>query len=102
MTPEELRIESRDDFQRVLLETLKLAHSLAARVPDFPLFSRIASELEAMATWTQDGRIPTAAERESIDVGLLAAREFESSSNREVGNLRDRLYALNAHFDHLK
>jgi hypothetical protein len=43
-----------------------------------------------MKKWTENGREPSKNERKSIDVGLIAAREFENAKG-ELAVLVDKL-----------
>ncbi|MGA9485093.1 MAG: hypothetical protein WBV48_24450, partial [Candidatus Acidiferrales bacterium] len=44
------------------------------------------------------GRTPTEGERRSIDVGLVAAREFDGAKG-ELNNLAEKLFSLNNYFE---
>jgi len=96
-----IRIRSREDFQRVLADALTLAKQLGAKLPNFPPFQNVIRQLEAMLRWTANDRIPTAEERNSIDVALVAVRELEGDPDREVQNLSNYLFELNTYFDSL-
>jgi hypothetical protein len=51
-----------------------------------------------MKKWTEKGREPSKSERNSVDIGLIAAREFENAKG-ELAALVDKLYSLNNYFE---
>jgi hypothetical protein len=99
--PTEIRIDSLRDFRKILVETIRLVQRLEAESPGFPVYENIIRQLEAMSKWTEDDRMPTLEERNSIDVGLVAVRELEADPDPQVQDLCNRLYQLNSFFDDL-
>src|SRR5581483_12082513 len=91
-------IRSRSEFQKVLSEAIELLRSLSKETPGFPPYENIARQLDAMSQRTSGGRVPSAEERSSIDVGLVAARELDAYPDSKIQDLAQRLYELNAFF----
>ncbi|MBN2518595.1 MAG: hypothetical protein JXB14_07120 [Candidatus Altiarchaeota archaeon] len=92
-------INSREDFHRVLGETISIVQQFNSETPGFPPFVEILRELELMAGWTKNGRTPTKKERESIYVGLIAVRELDTDPDPGIQDLCNRLHELNAYFE---
>lgn len=91
-------INSRADYHRVLSEALDVTRRILAKQPNYAVMRRIHTELNAMKKWTENDREPSKSERESVDVGLIAAREFENTKG-ELTVLADKLYCLNNYFE---
>jgi hypothetical protein len=92
-------INSRADYHRVLNEVTLFVWTLE-RNPHgttHPI-QRIRKELGAMKRWTENGRVPTDAERHSIDVGLIAVREFDGATGK-LAEFAQKLSALNNYFE---
>ena len=49
--------------------------------------------------WTANGRVPPQDERESISIGLLAARELENTGDPQIDDLHDKLESLHNYFE---
>jgi hypothetical protein len=91
-------IDSRADYHRVLREAADIARRILARHAGDSTMQRIAKELDSMRQWTEGGRNPSASERTSIDVGLIAVRELAEATG-EVAELADKLSSLNNYFE---
>jgi hypothetical protein len=91
-------IDSRADYHRVLREAADIARRILAQSPGYSVMQRIDKELDAMNRWTEGGRDPSASERTSIDVGLIAVRELEGATG-EAAELADKLSPLNNYFE---
>lgn len=91
-------IHSRVDYERILGEATELVKGFLTKSPDYEVMQRIARELEAMKRWSEGGREPTEGERESIDIGLLAVREF-ADGPEELAELSEKLFELNNYFE---
>ena len=91
-------INSRADYHRVLSEALDVTQRILAKRPNYPVMQRIHTELDAMRKWTENDRKPSTGERKSVDVGLIAAREFANAKG-ELAVLADKLYCLNNYFE---
>lgn len=91
-------INSRADFRRVLGDATAIARRILTKTPDHAVMQRIGKQLDAMKRWTEDGRKPTDNERRNIDVGVVAAREFDAATG-EIGELATKLFALNNYFE---
>jgi hypothetical protein len=92
-------IDSRKDFERVLKVALSTAKKLLAASRQADTLRPVEAQLEAMQRWSAHGRVPTDDERESIDVGLIAARELENSGDPTVDRFREELQWLNNYFE---
>ena len=91
-------INSSAAFHRLLGESIEVVQRLLSKTPGDELMQLIFEELNAMRRWSTNGRVPTDDERGSIDVGLLAARDF-SDAQGEKGELVQMLFALNNYFE---
>ena len=91
-------IDSRIDYQRVLREAMDIVRGILARTPENGTMQHIDKELDAMRRWTENGREPSHTERSRIDVGLVAVRELSEAAG-EVGDLAEKLSALNNYFE---
>lgn len=89
------KINSRADFQALLEKATKEGKSLFAKRPGDATIDSIVRQLEAVAVWTADGRIPTKEERKSIDMALRASRELEGDS--EAYNWTRDIYELDSY-----
>ena len=91
-------INSRRDYHRVLSEALDIAQRILAKQPNYAVMQRIHTELEGMKKSTENSGEPSKSERKNVDVGLIAAREFENAKG-ELAALADKLYCLNNYFE---
>ena len=91
-------INSRADCHRVLSEASDITQRILAKQPNYAVMQRIHTELNAMKKWTEKGREPSKSELKIVDVGLIAAREFENAKG-ELAVLVDELYCLNNYFE---
>ncbi|MGA7855339.1 MAG: hypothetical protein WCA15_18610 [Candidatus Acidiferrales bacterium] len=91
-------INSRVDFHRVLHEASIIARGILTRTPQDATIQRILKQLDAMDRWSANSRTPTEGERRSVDVGLIAAREFDGAKG-ELNDLAEKLFALNNYFE---
>ena len=91
-------INSRTDCHRVLSEALEITQGILVKQPNYAVIQRIHKELDAMKKWIENCREPSTSERKSVDVGLIAAREFENAKG-ELAVLVDKLYCLNNYFE---
>jgi hypothetical protein len=92
-------LNSREDFFRVLSDTITFSKKLRSRSPKDETLEAIDRQLQAMLRWSAGGRTPLPDERRSIDVGLVAVRELEDSQDVEVVDYAERLQELNNYFD---
>lgn len=91
-------INSRADYHRVLGEAMDIVRSMLGRTPGYGVMLHVETELEAMKQWSEGEREPSEEERGSIDVGLIAAREFDGATGA-VHDLANKLFALNNYFE---
>ncbi|PCC71553.1 protein of unknown function [Nannocystis exedens] len=87
-----MRIVSRDAFAQVLAEAR--ARTQALDPSQWPLLRRIADQLELMARATARGRVPHEEDRARVDVGLIAAREFEQTDPEYADQLQELEYTF--------
>jgi hypothetical protein len=90
-------INSRADFQAVLDQAIADGKALLAQRPGDETIDVIVRQLEAVKTWSANGRTPTKEERESIDMGVRASRELEGDDEAYVWTRA--LYALDAYIE---
>ena len=89
-------LNSRADFLSMLNGALREGSGFLAKDPGDDTIVSILRQLEALTTWTANGREPTRAERRSVDFGLRASREFDD--DREKYRWTRSLYALHNYF----
>jgi|SRR5579864_4055820 len=94
-------IGSRDEFHRVLSETLRSAKQLAAETPEFGPYISIANQFAAISKWTSGGGVPTRSERESLNLGIIAVRELEDNLEPAIQTFCYRIYAICDYLDRL-
>jgi hypothetical protein len=70
-------IKTRGEFEAELKEAIYQADQHLAKAPHYAPMQVVRRQLEAMQKWTQGGRTPTPDERAKIQIGLIAAREFD-------------------------
>jgi hypothetical protein len=92
-------IDSRADFYRVLQEARAITRRMLQARPDNQPIEVIDTQLDAMERWTANGRDPAKAERDTINIGLVAVRELSEVDAAIVKTLVAKLYALNNYFD---
>jgi hypothetical protein len=94
----QLPLRTRQDFFDVLAETEKDAARFARKTPGYPPFGGILRQLRTMQGATANGRTPSADERDSISIGLIAIRELDPEHSDEMADFIDRLHELNGYF----
>jgi hypothetical protein len=92
-------IDSRRDFERILVTALATIKHLRRNAASDEMLESVEAQLEAMQRWTLNGRTPTNDERESIDVGLLAARGLENTGDPAMDVFAQQLQWLNNYFE---
>jgi hypothetical protein len=93
-----LPLRTRKDFFEVLNETARDAERLASQAPDFEPYQQIVEQLRAMQQWTAGGRTPTATERDSTSLGLIAIRELDPQPEGFMASFIPRLHELDGYF----
>lgn len=87
-----MRILSRDAFAEVLAEARART---ASKHPDvWPLMHQVAAQLDFMARATKDGRVPPEAERTSVSLGPVAARELAEADPDYADSLGELDYTF--------
>ena len=92
-------INSRDDFFATLDRTLHEAQKYYVAQPGDTAQVKILAQLKAMKQMTAGGRTPTETERASIDIGLIAVREFEETNDPDLAQFAQDLGILNNYFE---
>jgi hypothetical protein len=93
-------INSRKDFFRALSEAQRKVSDALKRMPRDGTLQSTKLQLDAVANWTANGRTPTPEERESTDMGLRMYREFETTDDVELYELRNLIGGINNYFRH--
>jgi len=96
-TPE---IRTRDDFFRILEDTVAEIDGFVAREPAYPVWALLQRQLHAMREWTANGAEPTPEQRTRISIGLVAARELEPAPDTKIEDLTTRLHLLSYYWRH--
>ncbi len=78
-------INNRADFQTVLDKAITDGKALHTTRPGDETIEAIVRQLEAVKAWSANGQIPTEDDRESIDIGVRASREFEGTTKPTLG-----------------
>jgi hypothetical protein len=94
------RINCRADFQKELDSVRMLCESVVRRLPNERLLESVQRQLEALQTWTANGRIPTPDERNQIIMGIQMHREYEMTEDKDIYQLKGRTGALNNYVKH--
>lgn len=95
-------INSRADFLALLDEVFVATREMLLRSPANPLAQAAAKQLAALELWTANGRTPTDDERYRINIGIMAAREFDDPRLDPASPLATwarRLSAINNYTD---
>jgi len=82
-------IKTRGEFEAELLEAIFQADQRLQRSPNWVPMQVVKRQLDAMRQWTQQLRTPTEEERKKINIGLIAAREFDD--DEEMASLCHKL-----------
>jgi hypothetical protein len=93
------KIDSRADFFRTLGEARAITRRLLHLQPQNSVIAHVDAQLEAMQRFSDGAREPTKAERASVQIGLLAARELDAERDDDSGALAQLLFGLNNYFD---
>lgn len=92
------RLNSREDFHRVLDEVTASTREALQQAPNSPPTAAILKQLEALTVWTSNGREPTEEERVRANFGTIAAREYGDATDVETAAWAEDLYCLNNYF----
>jgi len=93
-------VNSKEDFRKLLEETIPIVRKLDPHVPDYTVLLSIGNQLEAIKEWAAKGAPITKEQKESIIFGVQTVRELENSGDPETDDLCKRLYALSYYFKH--
>ena len=78
-------------------EGLRLIAERLAKSPDFGLFQSVQKQLEFIKETLTSGKRPSAADKDRLTIGVLAAREFEDNDP----DLADVLFRVSYAFTRL-
>ncbi|MCB1590096.1 MAG: hypothetical protein KDI56_14405 [Xanthomonadales bacterium] len=92
-------IETRAEFFEVLDRAITQVQARCNAVPAQPMYRSILRQLQAMQAWTADGRTPLEAERDRIDIGLIAIREIDPQDDDDNADLHELLVQLGGYFE---
>ena len=67
------------ELLRLLEHSLAMVNARLVQVPDYAMFKSIKAQLETMLEDVQNDVIPSAQRKSHINIGLLAARELETT-----------------------
>ena len=90
-------IDSRADFERVVKDARLITRLLLSGESLDPTIESIDTQLDALERWSANGREPTPAERKSISVGILAARELDDVRDPEIQVLAGKLHSVQSY-----
>jgi hypothetical protein len=86
--------ETKKDFRDLLDRTIAQVKSYEQSFPEFETIVSVRRQLEFMNTCSTGGHVPTKEELQSINVGLLAVREFSGSDPKLADRLMDLDYSF--------
>jgi hypothetical protein len=92
-------INGRTDFFRELATAKKDCEKLIQKLPFEDTLRSVQMQLEAIERWTANGRTPTPAERKSLDMSLRMFREYETTDDVEIADLRDEVSGLHSYVE---
>jgi hypothetical protein len=83
------------DLPSLISTGQKMISERVATAPDFEIFQSIKNQLDFIGATVAAGRKPTEKEKESLTIGIYAAREFETSDPDFANVLFDIAYLFN-------
>lgn len=89
-----LLINSRKDFDTILLEAFRRTRKIADADPLWELPKRIRAQIDFLANAVKGGRVPTAEEKSQIELGPIAVRNFEEGDPHYADLLKELDYAF--------
>lgn len=92
-------IKNRDDFFRVLAAAIQASNDLLKVAPGYGVVTSILRQLEAIRTWTEDGREPTKEERWGLQIGLILSREFETETAPQIRHWAELSQEVEGYFN---
>jgi hypothetical protein len=90
-------INSRADFERVRQEAVDIAARILSAGRN-PVIEAVVEQLGWMARASGGGRVPSADERRTVSIGLVAVRELDADRQDDSGLLARKLCALDNYF----
>jgi hypothetical protein len=95
-------INARTEFFALLDVAIATTADMLVQSPGSPVAQSAAKQLAAIKLWTAEGRTPTEEERFRINIGIMAAREFDDTRldwSSPLGVWVQRLSAINNYTD---
>jgi hypothetical protein len=93
------KITTPDEFEKLVNETARIASGLATALPQYLPVHNVYKQLEAIRQWTKTNHKVAADEKKSINLGLIAVREFDEHPNPQLRDLGERLIAISSYID---
>ena len=91
-------INGRADFFLQLTQAQREVSMLVQRLPFEAPLKAVEHQLASIAEWTANGRTPTAQERKSVTIGLLMFKEYDTSDDDGIYDVRSKLSSIDAYF----
>ncbi len=91
-------LQRRSDFQPLLERLIAETNAQVAHSPTWRVLTSIQAQLQAMRTWTADGRDPLPEERARISIGMLVVRELEPGMPAELAPYASALIEITDYF----
>jgi site-specific recombinase XerD len=91
------RINSRREFFSELAIAQASCRLLIEKYPEDATLVSVRLQLDAISQWTDNGRTPTADERESIDMGIRVFREYETTDDADLESFSRRVSVLHSY-----
>ena len=91
-------INGRADFFLQLTQAQREVSMLVQRLPFEAPLKAVEHQLASIAEWTANGRTPTAQERKSVTIGLLMFKEYDTSDDDGIYDVRPKLSSLDTYF----
>ena len=83
---------SKRDFDELLQQALEKTRTYETELPGFQPLASVRRQLELMSQYVKAERTPPAEAQDSVNVGLLAVREFQDTDPQYSGWLIDLDY----------
>jgi hypothetical protein len=91
-------INGRSDFFVQLAKAQQELSALVQRLPYEAPLKSVEKQLASIERWTANGRTPTPSERKSVTIGLLMFKEYDTSDDDAIYDVRPKLSSLDTYF----
>ena len=88
-----VQIVTRGDFFKFVDKAAKRTDEMA-KIPDYTVPRSVRAQLDFMLKCVKDGRAPTREEKDRVQIGPIAVREFEESDPPYATLLKELDYAF--------